>query len=190
MPILVPAVGFRGEVSLGKIRFDGVDQFAHMTETSIANGILSQIAEEPFNEVEPRTACGGEVHVEPWVFCQPFPNAVMLVRAVVIGDQVQIKVLWSLAIDLLEKSQPIDVCVLVLGAGDDLSIQIVQCGKQRYGSMPDIVMRLGAHLSDPERQAGLSTFQRLTLAFLVTTQNNGPLWRVSAGTQNQPLVGE
>lgn len=88
MPVLVTSIGFWRKVSLGQIGFNGGDQLAYMRETVVSNGILSQIAEEAFDEVEPRAARGSEVHMKTRVCGQPSPNALVSVRAVVVGDQV------------------------------------------------------------------------------------------------------
>ena len=56
------------------------------------------------------------MHVESRVFLQPTHHLLVLVRAVVVDNQVQVHGAGGLAVDLLEKTQPLHVRVLLFGA--------------------------------------------------------------------------
>ena len=64
-----------------------------------------------------------EVHVESCVLSQPFLHSWMLVRGVVVGDQMQRLALGRFALDLLEEFQPLNMGVLWLALTDDLAIE-------------------------------------------------------------------
>jgi len=59
-------------------------------EDAPSEPLLSEIAEETLDHVEPRTAGRGEVHVKARMAGQPLLHFGVLVRGVVIGDQVQV----------------------------------------------------------------------------------------------------
>ena len=54
----------------------------------------------------------------------------MLVRGVVVGNQMQVELVRRLAVNLLEKAEPFDMGVARLGAGDQLAGHLDQRGKQ------------------------------------------------------------
>ncbi|MNR52940.1 hypothetical protein D3C85_1728680 [compost metagenome] len=53
----------------------------------------------------------------------------MLVRGVVVGDQMQCLVLGRLAVDLFQELQPLGVGMSLLTLADDLSIEHVERGE-------------------------------------------------------------
>ena len=67
-------------------------------EHAAADAVLGQ-AEEALDLVEPGRRSRREVHMEPLVPLEPDPDAGMLVCGVVVGDQVDIKVLWRLGFE-------------------------------------------------------------------------------------------
>ena len=65
---------------------DGRDQVLDIAEDTAAKAVLSQIAEEPFHHVEPRTAGRREVDVEAWTPGEPLLNLGMFVGRVIVRD--------------------------------------------------------------------------------------------------------
>jgi len=65
MALFVPAMGFGSEIALGQIRLDARGQLPHVRETAGTDRILRQVTKEPFDKVEPRTASGREMRLEP-----------------------------------------------------------------------------------------------------------------------------
>ena len=59
-------------------------------EHAPADGLLGQVPELSFNEIEPRRGGGDEVQVKPRMFGQPFLDVGMLMGAVVIADHVDL----------------------------------------------------------------------------------------------------
>src|SRR5947208_1394231 len=112
----------------------------------------------------------------------------MLVRGVVVSDQMQIELARRLAVNLLEKAQPFDMGVARLGAGDQFAGQLDECGKQRDRAMPGIIVRHGAGALGRQRQAQLRAFERLALAFLVAAQHQRLCRRIEIEPDHIPKL--
>src|ERR1700730_11828140 len=100
-----------------------------------------------------------EVHIEARTLGEPCLHLWMLVGRVVVGDQVQFQALGRLPVDLFEKTQPFDMRVALLGAGDQLALQIVERREQRGRAMAPIIMRHRARMTWAERQGRLRALQ-------------------------------
>ncbi len=105
------------------------------------------------------------MHVEAFVLLKPRLYFWMLVRGIVVGDQMQLKMLERFAIDLLEKLQPFLMPVLALNGTDQASLKIIQHSEQGCVAMADIVVQLRAQLHDSQKQSGLGALQGLDLVF-------------------------
>lgn len=66
------------------------------------------------------------MHVEAFVFLQPRLHFGVLVRGVVVDDQMQLKMFGRFSIDRLEKFQPFLMPVLALNGADQASLEIIQ----------------------------------------------------------------
>jgi len=87
------------------------------------------------------------MHVEAFVLLKPRLHFRMLVRGIVVDDQMQLKVLGRFSIgsiDLFEKLHPFLVPVLALDGTDQASLEIIQRSEQGDGAMAHIVVRLRA----------------------------------------------
>ena len=102
------------------------------------------------------------------------PAPWMLVRGVVVGDQMDVEAVRRLAFDLLQEAQPFDMGVVGLGPRDQLAFQIVKRCEQRDRAVADVVVRPCARVFRRQRQSGLRAFERLTLALLVAAQHQRP----------------
>ena len=67
---------------LGHVVHDGLDEFLHASEYAAANTLVGQVAEPSFNQIQPGTAGGNEVHVEAGMTLQPVLGLGVLVRGV------------------------------------------------------------------------------------------------------------
>ena len=63
--------------------------------------------------------------------------------------------------------------VFLIVSGYKFAVKIIQCGKQRDGAMPFVIMGFCANVSNSERQAWLCPFQCLALAFFITAEHYG-----------------
>lgn len=82
-----PDEGFRIFVVAVDVTADGQEEFFEIAEYTAPQPVLSEVAEEALHHVEPRRTGGSEVHVEPWMACEPALNLGMLVGRVVVADQ-------------------------------------------------------------------------------------------------------
>ena len=106
----------------GVVRFevfsDGFLEFGDAAEDAPPDRVPGDVREEALDEVQPRGTGRREVNGEPAMAGQPSLDLGMLVCAVVVGDQMQRLVFGRLAVDLLQKFQPLGMGVplLVVGA--------------------------------------------------------------------------
>ena len=84
-------------------------QFGHAGEHTPAQSFGGDVAEESLDHGQPRGRCRSEVHVEARMFVKPRLHRAVLVRGVVVGDQVQCLVLGRLPINLAQELEPLDV---------------------------------------------------------------------------------
>ena len=91
--------------------------------------------------------------------------------SIVVGDEVQIEVLRRLAVDPLEKAQPLDVGMVRLSSRDQFAFENAESGKQSYCAVARIIVRHGARMPGRERQPELRTLERLALALLIAAQH-------------------
>ncbi len=72
---------------------DRLFQLLHAAEDSVANAVAGNVTKSAFDDVQPRTAGRDKVNVETSVALQPVLNFRMLVRCIVVDDQMQI-LIW------------------------------------------------------------------------------------------------
>ena len=119
------------------------------------------------------------MQVETRMPFQPCLDLLMLMGAVVVGNQVNLQFLGRPTINLLEKTQPLHMGMFLLGATDDLAIEIIQSSEQRDRPMADIVMRASPEVADAWWKPWLRAFQCLTPSLLIATPRLCP---VDSGT--------
>src|ERR1700674_5118199 len=82
----------------------------------------SEITKEAFHHVEPRSAGGCEVNVEPRMALQPALNDGMFVSGVVVHDQVQLLVAGRGIVHQAQEAEPL----LVPWRSDHFAVQSVE----------------------------------------------------------------
>lgn len=80
-------------------------QVGHALERAASHALLCQVAKPAFDEVQPRSARRREVDVKPRSPGQPASHFRMLVRRVVVADDVQFDVGIGF-VDLLQEVEP------------------------------------------------------------------------------------
>jgi len=83
---------------MADVLVNGLNQLWNTVKHPTANPLIHQLPEETFREIKPGTTGGDEMHVNPTMVCQPPLDLGMLVRGIVVGDQVQWLVRGDLAI--------------------------------------------------------------------------------------------
>ena len=69
---------------------DFCDQFLHAAERSPSNGLLCDAIEPDLHLIEPGGIGGSKVHMKSWPRGEPAPNSAMLMRGVIIHDDVRL----------------------------------------------------------------------------------------------------
>ena len=99
-----PGEGLGVFVGLREEAVDGGLEIDDALEDAALEPLLGQLGEEAFDRVEPGGRGRGEVEVEPRMPFEPGANLGMLVRRIVVDDQVQVPPGRGLAVDLVEKA--------------------------------------------------------------------------------------
>src|SRR5574338_818420 len=102
-----------------------------------------------------------EMDMETRVLVQPLLDLGMLVRRIVVADQMQSLVLGRSPVDMAQKVEPFDMAMTLRAAGDHRTIQ--RTHRREKGSCPVALVVVSHRFRSPllERQSGLSTIQCL-----------------------------
>ena len=101
---------------------------------------LRQRGEEALDGVDPRGRRWREMEVKPGVPLQPGAHRRMLVRHIVVDDQMQLAPGGDLAVDAVEKADELLMPVACHALADHLALQHVESGEKRRGAMPLVVV--------------------------------------------------
>ena len=175
LPAVLPWI----DIPLGKVFLDISNKLPHVAEAPVAYALFCDVAEESLHKIEPRASCRREVYLEPAMSCQPPLHAFFLMGTIVVNDEVNVHILWRFSLDLLEKSQPLDVRVLIFGTAYDLTIKVVEGGEEGNRAMASIVMSCGPAVAPCTKgQCRLRTFECLALTLLIAAKHKGLCRRV------------
>jgi len=158
--------------------------FLDAAKDAAAQPVLGQVAEESLDHVQPRAACGREVHVKAGMAAEPALDLGVLMGGVVVHDHVDLLFGRDDVVDDAQKLQPLLVAVPVLAHGDDIALHSIQSGEQRRGAVALVVVSHRAAASLLHRQTRLSPIQSLNLALLVSAQNHGMFGRTQIQADN------
>lgn len=106
-------------VVLSDIAFNAIDQLAHVFEGSTSDSLLCDQAKPALHLIEPARIGRREVHVIPRVFGQPCLDLRVLMRSVVIDDQMHVKFRRNRLINVLQKGQKLLMPMTRLALCDD-----------------------------------------------------------------------
>jgi len=73
------------------VSLDSRNQILNAAEDAASNGLRRNITEEPFYHIEPRCAGRSEMHVKARVALESSLDLLVLMRSVVVGDEMDIK---------------------------------------------------------------------------------------------------
>jgi hypothetical protein len=102
--------------------------------------------------------------MEPLVLFQPALHPFLLVRRVVVADQIDLLVGRNSLIDHAQKPQPLLMTVFLLAQAKDLAAGDIQRSEQGGCAVALVVMGHRLAAAFLESQAGLRAIQRLDLA--------------------------
>lgn len=178
----------------GDVIVNGLFQCFDASEAVAPDAIGGDIAEPALHHIEPGTGGGDEVNVEAGMLRKPRLDLGMLVRAEVVGDQMQIKIRRGLLINEPQELQPFLMSMPFHAGPDQLAAGHLHRREQRRRAMPPVVVRHRPATTLLERQARLGAIQGLNLALLVHTEHDGVLGRKQVQAHhvdqflNEPLV--
>ena len=162
-------------------------QLRNILEAAQANDLAGNFAEKAFHQIEPRGGGGGKVQMKALLTGEPRLDSGMFVRGVVVADDMDLFIRSDGGVDFLQEGQPFAVTMPVGRMRQHFAAEVVQCGKESHRPMPVVIMGARADMALSEGQAGLGALQSLALAFLVTAQNHGVLWRVQIKPDDVPV---
>ncbi len=124
--------------------------------------------EKTLHQIQPGGARGREVQMHARMFGQPGAHRGVLVRGVVVHDEVEGQFARGLPLDHFEEGQPLGVGVGVAGGGGavDFAVEVTERGEKRDRAVAGGVVGAGADVAHAQGQAGLGAFERLALALL------------------------
>jgi len=153
-------------------------QLFRAAESTATDGLLGDDVEPDFDLVKPASIRRRVMHLKPRVRRQPAKHAGMLVRRVVIHDQVQGEPGRRLGIDLTQEAQVLLVAMAALALTEDRAGDQVECCKQGGGAMTDVVVSHAFHVAQAHGKQGLGAFQSLDLALFIHAQHHRLVRRV------------
>src|SRR5579863_5658333 len=116
--------------------------------------------------------------MKAWMVHEPLLNGGMLVRAVVIQDEMNGPAAGCDPVEFLQKTEELLMPVAGMTLGDYGAGFYVEGGKQGGRSVPPVIVSPAFRKTGPERQNRLCTIQRLDLALLIDAENQRSIRRV------------
>ena len=95
------------EISFQEVAQYRAAELLHAREASVAHHILRQVSEEPLHHIHPRATRWREMHMETGMLLEPTQDLRVLVRRIVIDDQVQRQIFGGFLVDVFEEFQPL-----------------------------------------------------------------------------------
>ena len=89
-----PDEGCRVFVAVCDVGVYGADEFRDARDGEASELTLGQFGEEALDEIEPGRAGGNEVEVDPGMFFEPPTHLLVLVRGIVVEDEMNVEI-WS-----------------------------------------------------------------------------------------------
>ena len=86
------------------IVIDRFDQYGYIPKRATTDALVGNLAEPPFDHVQPRTRSRNKVQVKPRISFEPSLHAGMLVSSVIVHNQVQVEASRGLAVYFFEET--------------------------------------------------------------------------------------
>jgi hypothetical protein len=153
-------------------RGDRTLQLPDATKGPTADAFGGDFREEPLDRVEPRRTRWREVDMEAGTFSKPGLHERMLMRRIVIHDDVHVELRRHAVLDAVQELQELRVPMTRQTAFDHPSGQRVERREQRRYSITDVVVSLRGGQSWTQGKNGSSSLQGLDTAFLIDAQHN------------------
>lgn len=157
---------------------DSRHEIADAAERAAADGPPGDDVEPDLHLVEPGGVGRGVVHMEAGTGGKPASDLRMLVRGVVVDDQMDLEFVGHGGLDVAQELQELLVAMPALALGEDLALSDVQRREQRGRPVSDVVVRDPLDIAQPEREDRLRAIEGLDLTLLVDAQHDRVIRRV------------
>ena len=125
---------------MGDIVGDSLDEFINGAKNSVAKAAFGNVTKEALDHIEPRGAGRREVDVETLVAFHPGFDLGMLMRGVVIANDVNLFLRRRTALDQVQEPDPFLVTVPRHASFQDRSVERVERREQRGGAVAFVVV--------------------------------------------------
>jgi hypothetical protein len=125
-----PAIGRGLEVVVLEVDVDRCDQFVDARKGAFTDDVVGELAKEALDEVEPGGTGRGKVDLNVRMLLQPSADGGMLVRSVVVDDQMQRQPCGRLTMDFFEEGEPLGVRVSRRSGAQNPSVEVVERRKR------------------------------------------------------------
>ena len=150
----------------------------HTMKDTATNPFTSNFSEPSFNQVQPGGTGRGKMKVKMRMFAQPLFDIGMIMRTIVIQDQVKVHSLGGLTIYLSQKFQEFHISMSWVTGADYFSIQDMESRKQTGRPIALIIMGHGRTTSFLHGRSGLRPVQGLYLRFFIHRQDDRFIRRI------------
>ena len=171
---------------MGDKGVDLQDQFPGALERPPADGPLGDDPEPALHLVQPGGIGGGVMDVEPGMAGQPGADLLVLMRGIVVDDQVDVEIGRHVVIDLFQEREELLVAVAGLAPSQNRSVGHVQGGEEGRGAVTDVIVGDALHIAQAHRQDRLGPIQGLDLGLLVHAQDHRMVGRVQIEPHDLP----
>ncbi|MDQ1404869.1 MAG: hypothetical protein QOG55_498, partial [Acidobacteriaceae bacterium] len=161
-------------------------QFFDAAKGAPTNGFLGDDVKPDFHLIQPGSIGGSEMHLHAGMRGQPALHAGMLVRGVVVHDEVDGQSLGNAGVDLFQKMEILLMAMAALAPTDHSAAGQIQSGEQRGGAMANVVVSYPFDVTQPHGQQGLSALQGLDLALFIDAQHHGFVRRMQIQPHDIP----
>lgn len=155
----------RREIVVLGVAFDAPDQVRHALEGAATDSLLGDQSEPALDLIEPGGVGGRVVHVIARTAREPGAHLGMLVRAVVVTDQMHVELRRNVLVDVAQEAEKLLVPIPTLALREDFAIGHIERGEQRRRAVALVVVSDAFEVAQTHRQHGLGAFQGLALAF-------------------------
>src|SRR5262245_8165278 len=118
-----PGEGFRVLIGFGEVAVDSGLEIDDALEDAAFEPLPGQLGEKTLDGIEPGGRGRGEMEVEPGMPFEPGPHLRMLMRRIVVDDQVQLSAGRGFAVDLVEEADEFLMPVARHALADDPALQ-------------------------------------------------------------------
>jgi len=123
------------------VRLDRGNQLLDADEHTAFQALTGQVAEETLHHVQPGRSRGREVQMKTRMLRQPSFHRGVLMRGIIIQNQMHFAVRRRLLFDQFQKLEPFLMPVSILALANDFSVRHVEGGKKGGRAMAHIVVR-------------------------------------------------